>query len=157
MRKEFSPEERAEYRRLLVNYIGVNAALVSFAALFLFLAYRGVISAGGCPCVRLFHFYCPACGGTRATMALIEGRLLASLRYNPAIFVGALVTAYLEVSYGLALLTGNLRLARATRTELILLFPIALCLVFFVRNGLLLAGKDTLGDVHALIGKTPHS
>ncbi len=151
MRKERSPEEKAEYRRLLGNYIGVNAALAAFAAVFLLLAYTEVIKAGACPCVRLFHFYCPACGGTRATMALAEGRLLDSLRYNPSILVGVAATLYLELFYGLALVTKNLRFAHAARTEVILLFPITLCLVFFVRNGLLLAGRDTLGDVSALL------
>lgn len=147
MRRQPTPEAQAEYRRLLSNFIGVNAALLAFTALFLFLAHRGVIHAGGCLTVRLFRFYCPACGGTRATVALFRGRLLASLRYNPAILVGAAVAAYLEVSYGLALLTGDLRIAQKTKTKVILLFPITLALVFLLRNGLLLCGIDTLGDI----------
>lgn len=151
MKRSLSDAEHTEYRRLLGNFIGINAALVALTALFLFLAFGGVIKAGACPCVRFFHFYCPACGGTRAVMSLVRGDLLASLRYNPAVLTGALVALYLEAVYALALITKNLRFARTARTEAIFLFPIALCLVFFIRNGLLLAGKDTLGDVTALL------
>lgn len=144
--KNRKPRSR-EYRRLLRNYIGVNAALLLLFALFLALALTGVIRPGGCLAVRLFRFYCPACGGTRATLALLRGELLPSLSYNPAIFVGAVVGLYLEIAYGLALVTGNLRHAERAKTGLILLFPLALALVFLVRNGLLLLGIDTLGDI----------
>ena len=137
----------AEYRRLLVNYAIVNAALLAFTALFVTLALTGVIHAGGCLCVRLFRIYCPACGGTRATLALLRGELLRSLAYNPAILVGAAVGLYLEVAYGLALVTGDMRHAQRARVGLILLFPLTLALVFLVRNGLLLLGIDTLGDI----------
>ena len=153
MKKNRFPEEKAELRRLLYNFICVNAALLAVVALFLVLAFSGVIRAGACPCIRLFHIYCPACGGTRAIMALVKGQLLASLRYNPAIFVGFLVGLYFETVYLLTLLTGNLRLTRLARAELFLLFPLALITVFLVRNGLLLAGRDTLGDIHALLGR----
>lgn len=147
MKKERTAEERAAHRRLLGNYIGVNAGLLLVLFTFALLAFTEVIHPGGCLCVRLFHFYCPACGGTRATMALLRGDVLASLRYHPAILVGALTTAYLEISYGLSVVTGDMRFAKSTRTQLILLFPLALGLVFLLRNGLLLFGIDTLGDV----------
>jgi hypothetical protein len=139
--------KNGEHRRLFLNYIGVNAALLAFTAIFVTLALTGVIRAGGCLCVRLFHLYCPACGGTRATLALLRGELLHSLAYNPAIFVGAAVGLYLEVAYGLALVTGDMRHAQRARVGLILLFPLTLALVFLIRNGLLLLGIDTLGDI----------
>lgn len=146
MMKDRKPKSE-EYRRLLYNYVGVNAALLLLFALFLALALTGVIHPGGCLTVRLFGFYCPACGGTRATLSLLRGELLRSLAYNPAVFVGAVVGLYLEVAYGLTLITGNLRHAERAKTGLILLFPLALALVFLLRNGLLLLGIDTLGDV----------
>ena len=147
MKEDCSPEEKTEYRRLLYNYIGVNVGLLLFVALFLTLALTGVIHPGGCPSVRFLRFYCPACGGTRATLSLLRGQLFRSLAYNPAVFVGAVVGLYLESAYTLALVTGNLRHAERAKTGLILLFPLTLALVFVIRNGLLLLGIDTLGDI----------
>lgn len=43
-----------------------------------------------------WHIYCPACGGTRAMEALIQGNILQSLYWNPAVPIGAaFVVAYL--------------------------------------------------------------
>lgn len=43
-----------------------------------------------------WHIYCPGCGGTRAFLALLGGRLLDSLWFHPAVLVGvASVAAYL--------------------------------------------------------------
>ncbi len=45
------------------------------------------------PC--LFHYltgyYCPGCGGTRATAALLHGNLLASMRFHPIVVYAAAV------------------------------------------------------------------
>lgn len=43
------------------------------------------------PC--LFHvltgYYCPGCGGTRAFLSLLHGKLLDSLKYHPVVLYGA--------------------------------------------------------------------
>lgn len=45
------------------------------------------------PCVayKLWGFYCPGCGGTRAMEALFQGRLLDSLWYHPLVIYGAVI------------------------------------------------------------------
>lgn len=45
------------------------------------------------PCI--FHtvtgYYCPGCGATRALIALLDGHLVESVKYNPIILLAALV------------------------------------------------------------------
>ncbi|MBB2183755.1 DUF2752 domain-containing protein [Lachnospiraceae bacterium MD1] len=52
-----------------------------------------------CPAVRWFDIYCPACGNTRSTIALLHGDMLTSLRYNivPLILAVLLLASYIEL------------------------------------------------------------
>jgi hypothetical protein len=59
----------------------------------------------------------------------------------------ATVAAYFEISYGLTLVSGNMRYADSVLRRLLLLVPLAFGLVFLLRNGLLAFGIDTLGDI----------
>lgn len=55
------------------------------------------------PCVMwsALGLYCPGCGGTRAVIALLRGRILQSLWYHPLVL-------YMVVLYGGFLLTQSL-------------------------------------------------
>lgn len=58
-----------------------------------------------CFCYKATGYYCPGCGGTRATMALLHGDILLSLRYHP--FVVYIITYFIvfEVSHTLNIAT----------------------------------------------------
>lgn len=56
-----------------------------------------------CPFYARLDIYCPACGNTRSVLALLDGHLLESLRYNivPSLLIIFSSLAYLElVAYG---------------------------------------------------------
>jgi hypothetical protein len=36
-----------------------------------------------CPVYRYLHLYCPGCGSTRALAALLHGRVIEAMHYNP--------------------------------------------------------------------------
>jgi hypothetical protein len=46
-----------------------------------------------CPVYRYLHLYCPGCGSTRALAALLHGRIMEAMHYNP--FFVALVPVLL--------------------------------------------------------------
>ena len=56
------------------------------------------ITIPACPFYTLFGLYCPACGGTRATLALLHFDILSSICFNPVpLYVFLSSTIYLIV------------------------------------------------------------
>ena len=51
-----------------------------------------------CTFYSLFHLYCPSCGNTRSVLALLNGNILGSLRYNLSIAIITILSllAYIE-------------------------------------------------------------
>ena len=96
---------------------------------------------------RLLHIYCPLCGGTRAMVALCQGKLLLSLSYHP-------VSAYLTAGFIVFDVIAAVRIKKNHPTPLsipkwywIVGIVIAV-LVFLVRNIALIGfGWDNLGDL----------
>ncbi|MDE5755115.1 MAG: DUF2752 domain-containing protein [Oscillospiraceae bacterium] len=43
-----------------------------------------------CPFYAFTNIYCPGCGGTRALLALLNGKILLSLHENPAVLLLAI-------------------------------------------------------------------
>jgi hypothetical protein len=76
------------------------ALVVTLAAgIAAFLIWRFALNAPAFPACWFFknwHIYCPACGGTRAVIALAHGQIMQACYWNPAVPVGAVsVAAYL--------------------------------------------------------------
>lgn len=102
-------EEYSLERKLF--YIGLAALPVGI--LFLGL-YNTILSPlwpfSGCIWDILFGIYCPGCGGTRAVMALLQGKFLASLWYHPVVLYGVALYSIFMISQLLALLSrGRIR------------------------------------------------
>ena len=64
-------------------------------------ALSGVLPS--CPFHRLTGLYCPGCGNTRSVLALMDGDLLLSLRYNisPLLILTLLALLYAEWGFRL--------------------------------------------------------
>lgn len=113
------------FRRALV--------LLGLAVLGASLAYSGFLEpAAGrlvprCPTNAWFGLYCPACGGTRAIMHLLQFELLAALRHNAPVVLGLPLAAWIYVS-------GTDLTARPWRRWEILLLIAAISLFTLLRN-----------------------
>lgn len=51
------------------------------------------------PCMihRMTGYYCPGCGGTRATYALLQGKIITSLYYHPIVVYGVVVGGWFMI------------------------------------------------------------
>jgi hypothetical protein len=53
-----------------------------------------------CPILRSTHLYCPGCGATRALAALLHGRIIEALHYNPLmVALLPLFAGYFAITY----------------------------------------------------------
>lgn len=82
------------------HFLTFNVALVGFAvAVF---AYLYALRIAGLPLFcytsRLLHLYCPGCGMSRATEALLAGDLAGSLIAHPFVLLFAAFAMYYEVT-----------------------------------------------------------
>lgn len=52
------------------------------------------------PCMihAMTGYYCPGCGGTRATYALLHGKIITSLYYHPIVVYGVFVGGWFMIS-----------------------------------------------------------
>ncbi len=145
-------------RRWLVFALAHLVALVLIVGAFL---WRGLIDRipprepsgmrlSGCTLHDIVHIYCPLCGGTRAMVALLRGRLWYSLQCNP-------LSAYLAVGFVVFDVIAAVRIARRSEKPIVriplwyLILGIVLAvLVFVLRNALLIGyGIDNLDGLAA--------
>ena len=107
-----------------------------------------VLALPECPVHHFLHVYCPGCGITRATAALLELDVVSSIRYNP-MMVGFLVYV-LALAVGLGLEKAGVVSSdenKKARKVLTGAFLFAWLVYFIARNvALLVFGDDWLGD-----------
>lgn len=51
--------------------------------------------------------YCPGCGGTRAVLALLEGRFFVSFLYHPIVLYGVVIYLWFMISHTIERLSGH--------------------------------------------------
>lgn len=78
--------------------------LIPVAAIIMFLIRDQIIALSAhfpkCVFYSIFNLYCPSCGNTRSVIALLNGDILSSLRYNVSIIVFLLfaILGYIELA-----------------------------------------------------------
>jgi len=93
--KDLTPEEQLYKIGLLILMAGSVLAIIYTKVLL------PVIPSFPCVFWKLLGVYCPGCGGTRAVLALLQGKFLLSLWYHP-------IVMYTVVMFGGFMLTNTL-------------------------------------------------
>lgn len=94
-----------EYTQIWL-YIANIGILISIVAVFYMLEKRGVfIEIPGCLFLNMTNLPCPACGGTRAFFAFLNGHIWQSFCYNPVVLYGATVSGLFLISQTVHLFT----------------------------------------------------
>ncbi|SRR6266540_2487823 len=76
-------ERSARLPRILFWPAAAGATWAGLAAAIVLMGMAVGVSASPCWFRGLFGIPCPACGGTRALLAILEGRLLSAFAWNP--------------------------------------------------------------------------
>ncbi|MBR1866756.1 MAG: DUF2752 domain-containing protein [Lachnospiraceae bacterium] len=129
---------------LLVNMVSALALGVLLCVICL--QQSGILPHIPCGVHDILHVYCPGCGGTRALSSLLQGKVICSLYYNPAIVLGILLIAYYEVGVLLTLYRRNGRRYYERKGWLVYGYLLILVLYSVGRDVLLFMGYDLIGD-----------
>lgn len=81
----------------IIGWVCIGLAVLGYIAVRL-----GVLQLLGgippCALHRLTGYYCPGCGGTRAVVALLHGKILISLYYHPIVIYTAVMGSWFMLS-----------------------------------------------------------
>lgn len=79
----------------MVHVLLSGGSLAFSVLIFLLLAVSNEAFGAGCAFYRQTGLYCPGCGGTRAALLLVQGRIFDSLQHNCLCPLFLIAIAYL--------------------------------------------------------------
>lgn len=74
------------------KYLILTVVLIIFGILLGMAADYWTILIPECFIHKMTGFYCPGCGGTRAAIYLLRGKVWTAFKYNPGVVILAVVT-----------------------------------------------------------------
>lgn len=105
------------------------------------------IPSVGCLVKRLFHLYCPLCGGTRALDALLHLELVRALTLNPLVVVAAVALLVWDVLAWIGFFCGRRISFVIPRWGWIATLGVLFAFFLFRNLRMILGGIDPLGDL----------
>lgn len=108
------------------------------------------------PCFlnRYCHLYCPGCGGTRAAFALLHGKVISSILYNPIPLYFEGLFLYYYIGTTLAVCSKGRKVYFKPGWWMVVIFVLLLVWTFGIRNVLAVKyGMDYIGEVAPYWGR----
>lgn len=136
-------------KRAAFLLIAVNALIFLLSASYAYLVYK---AAGEevikCAFKRIFHIYCPGCGGSRALLYLFTLDFIRAFFAFPPIYVLLFFLIYLDIRAILSIVKNEKRYFSEFNLNILIVIPAFILLNFLVRNIFLCAFEyDFLGDI----------
>ena len=136
-------------RDAIILFILSNLAVV--AAVLVYLLFMSIYDAESaepiCNFQRVFHIYCPGCGGSRSLRALVRLDLVSSFIFFAPLPLSLPILGYAEYLLVRGCLLGEPREILRFKPWVLIIPAVLIVLNFLVRNALLLNGIDVLGDI----------
>ncbi len=137
-------------RKILIYFLVLNISIIAFSIAFV-LAFdpKTIIEKdyhSTCVFQKVLGIYCPGCGGTRAVGYLFSFDILKSFLFYPPLFVGIFLVFYIDFLFIFSFIKNTLFYIQKHKFYEFISIPIAIILVFSIRNILLFFGIDYLGD-----------
>jgi len=140
--------EKGRREIYILGWVMLVLGLVLFFFLTVFKIYLMDIMP---PCMfqNVTGYYCPGCGGTRATALLLQGRLLYSFLMHPVVLYCAIIYLWFMFSTTVeGVSKGQKRVGLHYHGWFIIVGAILLILNFGIKNGAILFGYDPLWFLH---------
>ena len=140
-----------EKRRRNAIILFVLSNLAALAAVFLYLLFMSIYDAESaepiCNFQRIFHIYCPGCGGSRSLRALVRLDLVSSFICFPPLPLSLPILGYAEYLLVRGIIDSDARRILKFKPWILIIPAAMIILNFLARNVLLLNGIDVLGDI----------
>ena len=132
---------------LLLILSNLAAIAVVFLYLFIISVYDREMTSSICSFQRVFHFYCPGCGGSRSLRALVRLDLVSSFICFPPLPLSLPILGYAEYLLARGIIDSDARRILKFKPWILIIPAAMIILNFLARNVLLLNGIDVLGDI----------
>ena len=122
---------------ILITYILVILLITLYFSLL-----KNFIAIPACPIYAHFGFYCPACGGTRAIISILNFDIFSSILYNPIVVYTFFVSTLYLITESI-----NIYFNKNINLHFKLLLKIGLFILlinFIVKNTLIVLFKYSL-------------
>lgn len=100
-----------------------------------------------CKFLERTGIYCPACGGSRALIHLLNFNIKESFLFYPPLLISLVLITIVDLFVLFYIVNGNERYLKVARAEVFIIIPFTVLLFFFIRSVLLLFGIDYIGEV----------
>lgn len=138
MKPKISVEKGLYIFGIVLFFLALFAAILYYTGILVPLLHK----VAPCSFHALTGFYCPGCGGTRATLSLLQFNIIESFLYHPIVPYCALIYVLFMGSHTIAYLTkqkgifGICKKGMAYRDLYIYLAIVILLLNFILRNAI---------------------
>ena len=137
-------DKKLDNTMYIIGWAGIG--IITILAIIIGINGVGILSKMP-PCMinRVTGLYCPGCGGTRATFALLRGKIIKSFMFHPVVPMVAIPAIWFMISQTIERISrGKIRIGMRYRIVYTWIILAIIVINFLVKNALLIFGHIAL-------------